>query len=328
MSGERQLGFSAALGLWAALGFVAAFYGTWLGYGGHRFAVTLGVFAILLAVALLTAARGVQERVAGLLGSHGGLAVALLPLPAYLIYALGTNSFAWWRTGVAAAYLLLPVLLVATARERPAGAWQDYAAVAALWIPVKFRWLYSLWPYPSAHLGYILTVLLALNVGIAAFLFVRRLDGVGYTVAWGRGTGRAVGLNFALLAAIVIPLGLAIGFLRFEPTFAHLKTLPLTALGIFLFTAWPEEFLFRGLLQNLLSKTFGGATLGPIAAAVIFGLAHITNNNVFPNWRYVLLATIAGIFYGRAWRRTDSIFASALVHALVNVTWHLLFRTW
>jgi membrane protease YdiL (CAAX protease family) len=60
---------------------------------------------------------------------------------------------------------------------------------------------------------------------------------------------------------------------------------------------------------------------------VIFGFAHITNNGVFPNWRYVLLASIAGIFYGRTWRKTGSIFPSAILHALVDTTWHLLFRT-
>ena len=61
-------------------------------------------------------------------------------------------------------------------------------------------------------------------------------------------------------------------------------------------------------------------------ASVIFGLAHITNGG-FPNWRYVLLATIAGIFYGRTWRSTSSIFPAALVHMFVDVVWHLLFRT-
>ncbi len=84
--------------------------------------------------------------------------------------------------------------------------------------------------------------------------------------------------------------------------------------------------MFRGLLQNLLARTLGSARAGWLLAAVIFGPAHI-NNGGFPNWRYVILATIAGIFYGRAWQKTGSIFASALVHTLVNVTWHLLFRT-
>jgi membrane protease YdiL (CAAX protease family) len=47
----------------------------------------------------------------------------------------------------------------------------------------------------------------------------------------------------------------------------------------------------------------------------------------FPNWRYVVLASIAGFFYGWTWRKTGSIFASALLHAAVDITWHFLFRT-
>jgi len=85
--------------------------------------------------------------------------------------------------------------------------------------------------------------------------------------------------------------------------------------------------LFRGLLQNSLSRTLSSETGGWIAASVIFGLAHITNNGVFPNWRYEILATIAGVFYGRVWRKTNSIFTSAIVHALVDTIWHLAFRT-
>ena len=92
-------------------------------------------------------------------------------------------------------------------------------------------------------------------------------------------------------------------------------------------TAWPEEFLFRGLLQNSLSRTFSSETAGWLTASVLFGLAHITNNGVFPNWRYAMLATIAGIFYGRTWCKTNSIFASAIVHALVDTIWHVAFRT-
>jgi membrane protease YdiL (CAAX protease family) len=326
MSGERPLGPLSALGIWAALGLTAAFYGTWLGYGSREFAITLGVFALLLAVEILAATGGVRERIAGLLGSRGTLALALFPLLAYLIYALGTNSFAWWRGGLEDAYVLAPALLMAWRREAAPGAWQDYAAQVLLWAPVKLRWLHGLWPYPNHGFGYALTTLLAINVGIAAFLFVRRLDGVGYSLAWGGGWGFQVGANFACVAVIAIPLGQAIGFIHFDQAYSRLKTLPLTALGILLFTAWPEEFLFRGLLQNLLSRTLRNAEAGWFAAAIVFGLAHITNGR-FPNWRYVLLATIAGVFYGRAWRKTGSIFASALVHALVDVSWHFFFRT-
>jgi membrane protease YdiL (CAAX protease family) len=35
----------------------------------------------------------------------------------------------------------------------------------------------------------------------------------------------------------------------------------------------------------------------------------------------------AGIFYGRVWRKTNSIFPAATVHGLVDTIWHLTFRT-
>jgi len=331
VSGTRQLNLVAALGLWASACLAATFYASWQGYGGRRFAVTLCVFALLFAAEILVAARGVQERVSTFFSMRGPLSLAIvlasLLFIAYLTYALGTSTFLWQRAGIAAACTFVPPLLLASAGQRKPGVWQDYAAAAALWLPWKIHWLHGLWPYPQERLGYVLAVLLAMNVGVAAFLFVRRLDGVGYSIAWGRGWGVAVALSFVLFALIAIPLGQVIHFVRFDPAYSHLKTLPVTALGIFFFTAWPEEFLFRGLLQNLFSRTFSNAEVGWLVASVIFGLAHITNYGVFPNWRYVILATIAGVFYGRAWRRTGSIFASALVHTLVNTTWHFFFRT-
>jgi membrane protease YdiL (CAAX protease family) len=240
---------------------------------------------------------------------------------------LGTNSFAWWRVAIAATYTLGPVLLVISAVGAKPGALQDYLAMLSIFLPLKLRWLNGLWPYPGARIGYLATVLLAINVALAAFLFVRQLDGIGYNIAWGRDPAVSVVIHFALLGAIIIPLGTAVHFINFDPTVAHWKSLPADAIGIFLLTAWPEELLFRGLLQNSLSRTLSSKAGGWIAASMIFGLAHITNNGVFPNWRYALLAMIAGIFYGRTWRKTGSIFPAAIVHALVDTTWHLLFRT-
>jgi membrane protease YdiL (CAAX protease family) len=134
-------------------------------------------------------------------------------------------------------------------------------------------------------------------------------------------------LNFGLLAIIVIPLGTTLQFIRFDPSQANWKSLPADGISIFLLTAWPEELLFRGLLQNSLSRTLSSETGGWITASVVFGLAHITNNGIFPNWRYAILATIAGIVYGRTWRKTNSIFTSAIVHSLIDTIWHLAFRT-
>jgi membrane protease YdiL (CAAX protease family) len=323
----RQRCVWIALGLWAAVVTGATIYGAWQGYAGRAFVTVIAVLAFFLAIQLLLAAGNLGERWARRVGSHRGVLVAIVPFLAYLIYILGTNSFAWWRVAIAATYTLGPVLLVISAVGAKPGALQDYLAMLAIFLPLKLRWLNGLWPYPGARIGYLATVLLAINVALAAFLFVRQLDGIGYNLAWRRDPAVSVVIHFTLLGAIIIPLGTAVHFINFDPTVAHWKSLPADAIGIFLLTAWPEELLFRGLLQNSLSRTLSSEAGGWVAASMIFGLAHITNNGVFPNWRYALLATIAGIFYGRTWRKTGSIFPAAIVHALVDTTWHLLFRT-
>ncbi len=327
MTPASPLRLTTALLSWALLCLAGAILAAARGYGGVSFAVTLSVFAALLAAEILLASANAAERIGLSLGGRRAAALALLPLFAYLIYALGTNTFLWWRVLFATAYISVPVFLAASCGNAPPGRWQDYAALFAIWLPVKFNWLvHYLWPYPEAQLSYILTVLVALCVGLIAFVFVRRLDGVGYTVDWGRGWTFQVLFNFAAIALLVIPLGEAIGFIQFEPHWAQAKSVPFVGLGILLFTAWPEEFLFRGLLQNLLARSLRSGAGGWILASLLFGLAHISNDH-FPNWRYVLLAAIAGLFYGRAWSKTGSLFPAALLHGLVDTTWHFLFKT-
>jgi membrane protease YdiL (CAAX protease family) len=45
-----------------------------------------------------------------------------------------------------------------------------------------------------------------------------------------------------------------------------------------------------------------------------------------PNWRYVALATLAGWFYGNAFRSGGTLMAPALAHALVDTAWRTWFR--
>jgi uncharacterized protein len=327
MPGERQLSVWAALGLWAAVISGAGVYSAWHGHSGRLYAATLCLLAFFLAIQVLFAAGNLGERFARRAGSHRGVLIATVPFLGYLIYLAGANSFTWPRAAYAAAFTLAPVLLAISAGTAKPGAWQDYIAMVAIFLPLKLRLLVSLWPYGGPTVGYVATMLLAISVALATFLFVRQFDGVGYNIVWGRDAVLAVLLHFGLLAAILIPLGLKLHFIQFNPSQAHWKSLPTDALSIFLLTAWPEELLFRGLLQNSLSRTLSSETGGWFAASVVFGLAHIANNGVFPNWHYALLATIAGLFYGRTWRKTNSIFTSAIVHALVDTIWHLAFRT-
>jgi uncharacterized protein len=312
-----------ALGIWGGLVLIAAFFGMQRGYGGRPFAIVMVAFSVLLAVDLLSAAPGFRHRIQNWLGARGILLGPIVPLGAFLLYSVGITGD-WKRILIGASYVLVPCLFVLGVRDKSGVGIEDFAAILVIWLPVEFRWLYKLWPYPN-ELTHTLTILLALNVAVAAFLFVRPLERIGYRIEWRRGFGFQIGVNLLLVALIVIPLGEKIGFLHFAPSVERLRSLPLTILGISFFTAWPEEFLFRGLLQNLLSRSFKNEWAGLMVASVIFGLSHILHAP-FPNWKYVLLAAIAGFFYGRTWMKTGTIFGSAIVHACVDILWHLLFH--
>lgn len=285
--------------------------------------MALGVAAILFAFELFLAAPSVQHLLSQRLGQSGAVLTALVPLFGLLIYATCVSEY-WKYTLVGAAYAVAPTLLVAASRGKSAGTAVDYLAVAIVWLPVEFRWIYRLFPFPP-QLTHTLTILLALSTGVAAFVLVRQLDGIGYTIEWARGTDTSVLIHFALFAAIAVPLGIAMGFIAYDPSLSRLRSLPVAVIGITFFTAWPEEFLFRGILQNLFAQSLRSQWLGLAAASIVFGLSHILHAP-FPNWKYVILATIAGLFYGHAWMKSGSLLPGTLVHALVDVSWHLLFR--
>ena len=312
-----------AAAVWAAVVLLAAFEGFHFGYSGYRFATALGVAAALFGFELFLAAPAVFGTVFTALGHRGAVLTVLVPLFAVLFYCFTVSGN--WKYGlIGAGYAVLPALLLAGSAGKTPGTWTDYAAAVVIWLPVESRWMYRLFPYPP-QLTHTLTILLALSTGVAAFVVLRRLDGIGYRVESKRGDGGIVLTHFLFLAAIAVPLGVSIGFVSYDPSVARLRSLPVALIGITFFTAWPEEFLFRGVMQNLFSRTFRNQWAGLAVASVVFGLSHILHAP-FPNWRYVLLATIAGVFYGHAWMKTGSLLPGALVHALVDISWHLLFR--
>jgi hypothetical protein len=57
---------------------------------------------------------------------------------------------------------------------------------------------------------------------------------------------------------------------------------------------------------------------------VLFGLTHLTFH-AFPNWRFAMMAAVAGVFYGRAYLNARSVKAAMVTHALVNTAWRVFF---
>ena len=326
-SRSRRLNLPTAITIWALIVAGTAFAGAWFGFGGRAFAVALGVAALLFAFEFWLAAPNVLDHARTWLGGHGRFLAPIVPLFAVIIYSFGvTQGLKWMLVG--AAYAVIPSLLLASSSGKAPGAWEDYVAAIFIWLGVwptpPYRLLYHIFPSPPP-LTHTLSILMALSTAVAAYVLLRRLDGIGYAIEWGRGFSWNFGFHFVVLAAILIPLGLKIGFLRFAPSLGRPSSLLVAAIGIPLFTAWPEEFLFRGVLQNCLTRTLKSERWGLLVASVVFGFSHILHAPA-PNWKYVLMATIAGIFYGRAWMKTGSLLPGTLVHALIDFSWHILFK--
>ncbi|HKS80733.1 MAG TPA: CPBP family intramembrane glutamic endopeptidase [Candidatus Acidoferrales bacterium] len=314
-----------AFSVWAIVVALAAIAGARLHLGGTHYTCALCVAAALFAFEFFLAAPGVMASAQSFLGGHGRALAPLFPLFALLVYGIAVNGDLKFILA-GAAYSVIPALLLASCAGKAPGAWQDYATAIliwiAIWLPPPYRLLYRIFPYPH-ELQHTLSIVMALSTAVAAFLLVRRMEGVGYSVEWRRGFGPNFAIHFVVFALIAISLGMKMGFLRYAPAF-H-ATDPLIALGILFFTAWPEEFLFRGVLQNALTRSLGNKWAGLIIASVIFGFSHILHAPA-PNWKYVLLACIAGLFYGHAWMKSGSLIPGVLVHALVDASWHVFFR--
>jgi len=162
------------------------------------------------------------------------------------------------------------------------------------------------------------------DVALYCFLVARRLDDMGYSLVPSPVTAWIGIREWLFYFPFALLIGETLGFIGFHRTLPPVGTAIGAVLVTFVLIALPEELFFRAILQNLL-ETRMGRTAALIFASVLFGLSHFNHGSAF-NWRYVLLATIAGIFYGRAWRAQRQIFASVLTHTLVDAAWSLWFR--
>jgi CAAX protease family protein len=252
------------------------------------------------------------------------LAAPALLCASYILVAFAGGVFSWWWLLL---YALLPVLVAVllwdAGRADPAqrGNLRDLVVLLILGLAVDLRWFERAWP---PHLAIFNKVLL-LDAGIYGFVLIRQLDGTGFDLRL-RLKDLAIGLReTAFYTPIAVALGLGLGFLHFHPGWPAPARAAEAWIFTFFFIAVPEELYFRGWIQNLLEKRIGrNAAL--VLTACLFGLAHFNKRTATFNWRYVLLAAIAGIFYGRAWRAQRRVGASAITHATVDAIWSLWLR--
>ncbi|HLH42652.1 MAG TPA: type II CAAX endopeptidase family protein [Bryobacteraceae bacterium] len=203
----------------------------------------------------------------------------------------------------------------------------DFVCVLLLWLPLEFGAGAAFVPRHAQGVLHSAAYLAAILLGLTVFTGFRQFGGL--KIALPR---RAMDFWLPLVGYIAVApalaaLGIALGFLpppHAPRAAAH--TMAGALGGIFLLTALPEEILFRSLIQNLLMQRFGETTSTLVIASAIFGCAHLDNGpQALPNWRYAILATIAGFAYGKVFQKASSVCSSALLHMLVDWTKHYFF---
>ncbi len=301
-----------------------------------------GLFAVLLAAMLLFTdepARGWLQSLA----SRSALSAYVPPLFACVLavaYGLGVGAPGF--LGILVPYCLVPVILAKLAnRWGPVPNLWDALAILAIWFPVELGWV-SGPPLPFRHGVMGFGSLLAMPVALYTFLAVRRVSGMGFRLDLRGSDLQWAVIYFLAFMPFALAIGLPTGFIAPSEHAPNVARAIGTLVAIFLFTGIPEEVLFRGLILNLLAQRLQERSrwkpVSLVVSSVIFGWAHV-NNHVPPlaqwdlgplgsltvPWVYVLLATIAGVFYGLAYLKTGRVTAAALTHALVDAVWSLAF---
>jgi len=241
----------------------------------------------------------------------------------YLMVSISEHMFQWrWF----ALYAALPVAIAWLLRSASAadpeqrGDWRDALILLVLGLAVDLRWFDRAWPNRLRALNELLLV----DAGLYGFLAIRQLSGTGFNFHLKWSDWRTGLRELVFFAPFVLVLGLALGFIHPHRNLPGIGVALLRWVAIFFFTAVPEELFFRAWVQNLLERRVGRRAALVIASA-LFGLSHFNKRSAHFNWPYVLLATIAGIFYGRAWRERRRVPASTITHASVDWLWGLWF---
>ena len=203
----------------------------------------------------------------------------------------------------------------------------DFLTILAIWLPLEFAAGGSL--VPRAAQGFLHSVAygIAIMLGLVVFLGFRSISGLKYNLPRGPRDFWVPLAGFAIVAPVLIVLGVEIGFIP-PPHFPVQSGGRMAgAVGlIFAGTAVPEEILFRSLIQNLLMLRFGRGWRILLLSSLIFGCAHLDNGpQPTPYWRYMIVATVAGLAYGKVFEMGSTVLSSAALHTMVDWTKHFFF---
>ncbi|HXE64112.1 MAG TPA: type II CAAX endopeptidase family protein [Bryobacteraceae bacterium] len=326
--GKRAGGAGILAAVWLVLAIAAWVYARMRSLPAWAAVPVAAAFLIEIPFYLSPGSAAVREWLAGLGKVRAAsilTAAALLP---WLVCSIATAEA---RVDAVVLLLLVAVVVSFWYILLPVGPATDLlflAAAAGIYLSKVFDRIY-LSPFHGlsitvlGHLMLIRTAALAVLTlrgdAKAEYRFLPKRD------EWITGI-RYFAMMFPLIAAVYWALGLV--SMRKLPANAGLLVLSIigTFLGMLWVLALSEEFFFRGLLQQWIERWTGKPWLALILASVIFGCAHLGFAHRFPNWRWVILATILGIFCGLAWRKSRSVQAAMVTHALLVTVWRVFLR--
>jgi membrane protease YdiL (CAAX protease family) len=146
-----------------------------------------------------------------------------------------------------------------------------------------------------------------------------QLSAIG--LGWGKTSSREFVLGLgsgagAACAVLLPPISTGAAFFAKVPASEHIWASLALVLFVLLFAAFGEEMLFHGYAFQLLIRRVGAfATILP--AAVIFGLAHMWNEN--STWLGTGNTMLFGVLFGYAYLRTSSLWLPIGLHFGWNV---------
>ncbi len=251
----------------------------------------------------------------------GGLVLAAVA--PYAVATLALGSFSWVHLGALAVLAAVLSYWYVVLPHNPLTDLGLLAFAATVVLLKVFQQVYA-----RPHEGLALEALgtaMWIRTGLFSILSVRRVKNIGFGF-WPELREWKIGVLYFLgLLALAAPLGWGIGFTQPEwPTRNEWTQLPLVFFGTLWVLALGEELFFRGLMQQWMIGWLKNEWAGLIVTSILFGSLHVFKEP-FPNWRFVVLATLAGVFYGMAFRQGKGIRSSMVTHALTVTTWKTFF---
>lgn len=129
----------------------------------------------------------------------------------------------------------------------------------------------------------------------------------------------------SIAAASLILLTFLLGYIKWDPKIPNITPFWLVC-NVF-FVCFAEEVFFRGFIFGYVSKKAfyyleekERFIIGYVLSSVLFGLYHYRLG-----WMYMILAFIAGLFYGWAYHKTKRVEFSTVSHLMVNAIHFFLF---